>query len=340
MPPLHTTIHKNDMQQTTITRSGSYTGNNTMRELIRDNSMLLMAISRFGIPFGFGDKTIAEITVENKVDTDTFLAVCNLISGRNYSRLPISLTCLMEYLRRAHSTFLDVTLPKIRYHLIEAVNYSGANDVTFLLMKFFDDYVEEVKRHMEHENNEVFTYIDQLLDGSISNDFDISHFSVNHSHMATKLNELKDIFISHYNNGENARLSTVLFDIIVCERDLMNHFHVENSLLVPEVEKLEHNLRSTLTENTYQSEEPDTDNNRDNHTQINTLGEREKDIVKCVARGMSNKEIADKLCLSVHTVATHRRNISSKLGIHSAAGLTIFAILHHLVDLKDINPHQ
>ena len=55
---------------------------------------------------------------------------------------------------------------------------------------------------------------------------------------------------------------------------------------------------------------------------------------------MANKEIADRLCLSIHTVTTHRRNLSAKLGIHSPAGLTIFAILHHLVDLKDVNPHQ
>ena len=53
---------------------------------------------------------------------------------------------------------------------------------------------------------------------------------------------------------------------------------------------------------------------------------------------MANKEIADHLCLSIHTVTTHRRNLSAKLGIHSAAGLAIFAILHNLVDIKDVKP--
>ena len=50
------------------------------------------------------------------------------------------------------------------------------------------------------------------------------------------------------------------------------------------------------------------------------------------------KEIADELCISVHTVATHRRNISAKLEIHTAAGLTIFAIIHHLVDVNEVTP--
>lgn len=75
-------------------------------------------------------------------------------------------------------------------------------------------------------------------------------------------------------------------------------------------------------------------------SQLDSLSDREKDIIKCVAYGLSNKEIADKLCLSIHTITTHRRNLSAKLGIHSPAGLTIFAILHHLVELKDVNPHQ
>ena len=54
---------------------------------------------------------------------------------------------------------------------------------------------------------------------------------------------------------------------------------------------------------------------------------------------MSNKEIAAELCLSIHTVTTYRRNISSKLRIHSAAGLTIFAILNNLIDINEVNPH-
>lgn len=69
----------------------------------------------------------------------------------------------------------------------------------------------------------------------------------------------------------------------------------------------------------------------------NTLWrEREKDIVRCIAKGMSNKEIADKLFLSVHTVATHRRNISNKLQIHTAVGLTIYAISNKLVNIEEI----
>lgn len=66
------------------------------------------------------------------------------------------------------------------------------------------------------------------------------------------------------------------------------------------------------------------------------LSQREKEIVICVVKGMTNKEIAEKLFLSIHTVITHRRNINKKLQIHSAAGLTIYAIVNKLVTLNDV----
>lgn len=67
-----------------------------------------------------------------------------------------------------------------------------------------------------------------------------------------------------------------------------------------------------------------------------TLSQREKEIVICVVKGMTNKEIAENLFLSIHTVITHRRNISKKLQIHSAAGLTIYAIVNKLVELGEV----
>lgn len=67
-----------------------------------------------------------------------------------------------------------------------------------------------------------------------------------------------------------------------------------------------------------------------------SLSAREKEVVVCVIKGMTNKQIADTLCLSAHTVMTHRRNISAKLQIHSTAGLTIYAIVNKLVDLDDV----
>lgn len=317
-----------------IDKQRGYQPSNNMRELIRDNAMLLPAISRFDIALGFGDSSIDKVCRDNGVDTNTFICVCNLLSGYDYSGSTVSLPSLMGYLKRAHTSFLDIALPKIRHHLIEAINYSDANEVALLLIKFYDDYVMEVKRHMDYENEVIFGYVERLLNNDVDEDFTIEKFSVNHQSMTEKLKEIKDIFIYHYKQKDNARLSAALFDIITCERDMMSHFEVENDIFVPAVRKLENNLRSVLSAKVIEEGEA-----RDGDDALLTaLSKREKDIIRNIAQGKANKEIADELCISVYTVATHRRNICSKLGIHSPAGLTIFAIINHLVDINDVKP--
>ena len=76
--------------------------------------------------------------------------------------------------------------------------------------------------------------------------------------------------------------------------------------------------------------------NEETEEESESLSSREKEIVVCVVKGMTNKEIASKLCLSIHTVITHRRNIVRKLQIHSPAGLTIYAIVNNLIELDDV----
>ena len=67
-----------------------------------------------------------------------------------------------------------------------------------------------------------------------------------------------------------------------------------------------------------------------------SLSDRERDVIVALVQGMSNKEIADHLFISVNTVITHRRNIARKLQIHSPAGLTIYAIVNNLVDISSV----
>jgi len=68
----------------------------------------------------------------------------------------------------------------------------------------------------------------------------------------------------------------------------------------------------------------------------NELSKREITILKLVAKGLTNKEIADKLFLSTHTVITHRKNITNKLGIKTISGLIVYAILNNIISLSDL----
>lgn len=67
------------------------------------------------------------------------------------------------------------------------------------------------------------------------------------------------------------------------------------------------------------------------------LTQREKEIIIGVVKGLSNKEIAANINVSVNTVMTHRRNIAAKLEIHSAAGLTVYALMSNLISLDELS---
>ena len=80
-------------------------------------------------------------------------------------------------------------------------------------------------------------------------------------------------------------------------------------------------------------------NNDDSSSQNESveLSNREEDVLVCVAKGMTNKDISEVLNISVHTVITHRKNIVKKTGIKSVSGLTVYALLNNLVEESEIN---
>ena len=220
-----------------------------MSDLICDNYSLLMVMSRFGLSLGFGDKTVKDVCEAQHVDCQTFLAVANFISEEqlsyNESEDAFSIPALMDYLKRAHTYFLDFNLPAIRRKLIEAIDCSGSDDVAFLILKFFDEYAKEVRRHMEYENEAVFTYVDGLLGSKLSDRYSIATFASKHNQIDAKLKELKNIIIKYYPEKENNNLlNAVLFDIFNCEQDLASHCQVEDYMFVPAVAQMERRLRN------------------------------------------------------------------------------------------------
>lgn len=304
-----------------------------MRDLVRDKSSLILVMGRFGIPLGFADKTVREVCRTHGVDERTFLEVVNFVVNGTANPASVSLLSLIGYLKQAHEYYLDFKLPNIRRMLIEAIDCSGNNDIAVLIVRFYDEYVTEVRKHMEYENEVVFTYVERLMQGYLNRNYAISAFAGKHSPIGYKLKELKDIIIRYYPERNNYLLNAVLLDIILCERDLTSHCIIEDRLFVPAVRLVEQQLRQS-GRILYANDSP-----RDASTgsdKPEALSEREKEVLVCITKGMSSKEIADALFVSVNTVTTHRRNISSKLQIHTPAGLVIYAIANKLVNIEDI----
>ena len=312
-----------------------YEADDKMISLIRDNYDLLQALGSFGINLGFGDKTVRETCEDNGVDTYTFLAVVNYAIngyGEFDNDEQLSVPTLLHYLEASHAYFLEFQLPYIRRELSESLDENDS--LGRLILKFYDEYAHEIRRHMQYEQKTLFPYVQQLIDGEPANDYNVETFSKHHGATDKKLRELKLLIIKYLPQDglHNNQLTATLHDIYENEVWLRQHAQVEDHIFVPAIRRLEQiTKQQDVTRNisgmvfgNATAQNPDA------------LSDREKDVIISLVQGMSNKEIADHLCISINTVITHRRNIARKLQIHSPAGLTIYAIVNGLVDISTV----
>ena len=305
-----------------------YEADDKMISIIADNYDTLQSLGRFGINLGFGDKTVREVCEHQQVDTYTFLAVVNFtINGsREFDQELLSIPTLLHYLKASHDYYLNFQLPFIRKQLVDALDVNDS--LAKLIIKLYDEYAQEIHLHMEYEEQTVFPYVDHLLNNQVDENYDIGIFSKNHSKIDVKLRELKNIILKYLPSDmrHNNQLTATLYNLYINEEWLLNHAMVEDYLFIPAISYLERKFKQNDV-----SVKISKMISQENSEQ---LSEREKDVVICIVQGMSNKEVADHLFISVNTVITHRRNIARKLQIHSPAGLTIYAIVNNLVDIS------
>ena len=301
-----------------------------MIDLISDNYTMLQGLGAFGIRLGFGDKTVEEVCKEQGVDSYTFLAVVNfIINGYapKDSDDRIDVETILGYLRASHRFFLDFQLPSLREKL--KATLCQDDSMSTLILHLYDEYAHDIQKHMRYEEKTLFPYVEALLRGEQTSRYNVGIFSKNHSDTTGKFQELKSIIIKYLpqDNLSNSKLTDTLYDIYNNEEWLCNHSNVEDCIFVPAIRLLEKKVKeegiSTRINDIIRSVE-----------RCETVSDREKDIIVCLVQGMSNKEIAEHLFISVNTVITHRRNIARKLQIHSVAGLTIYAIANNLIDKR------
>ena len=287
-----------------------YKANDKIADLMSHEEDAIHIISRFGIGMGVGERTIAEACAIHGVHTPTFLAIINYKVFK-YKALPteVDLPTLQQYLRNAHSYFLDFRLPYLRRAIIEAIIPADpSSKIPMLILRCYDEFVEEIRTHIEHEN-------EGLIEEHVLDD----------QRITDKLTEIKNLIIKYYpSNNVSQKDATyllihVMSDLWHTEQDFADHCAIEDEILRPA-------LSQVPVEQPSQSSTQDTD----------ALSERERDVLIQVVNGLSNKEIADKLFISIHTVMTHRKNITRKLNIHSTAGLTIYAIVNKLINIDSL----
>ena len=181
-----------------------YEADDKMISLIRDNYDLLQSLGSFGINLGFGDKTVRETCEDNNVDTYTFLAVVNYTIngyGEFEADQQLNVPTLLHYLEACHAYFLEFQLPYIRRELAESLDPNDS--LGRLIMKFYDEYAHEIRRHMQYEQKALFPYVQSLIDGHPANDYNVDTFSKHHGATDKKLRELKLLIIKYLPQDAN-----------------------------------------------------------------------------------------------------------------------------------------
>lgn len=274
-------------------------------DLMSQEEDAIQIISRFGLEMGVGDQTIAQVCKSHGVHTPTFLAVVNYkVFKQKALPADIDIPTLQRYLHNAHNYFLNFRLPRLRRALIEAIIPADpTTKIPGLILRCYDEFVDEIRTHIEHENAGMYEeheHDDERITG--------------------KLTEIKNMIIKYYPTQPTSMEGTVTYTVISVmsdlwhtEHDFADHCAIEDDILRPAMMKVKD----------VKQEEQGTEE----------LSDREKDVLIQVVKGLSNKEIADVLCISQHTVVSHRKHITRKLNIHSSAGLTIYAIVNKLITI-------
>lgn len=283
--------------------------NVVLSDLLTEHSELIPVVNRFGIQLGVGAKTIEKICRENKLNTDFILTILNVYldeeydPGKDLDAFDVSL--IVDYLKHTVENYMQASVPNIEKHFTPFIAMSGGeNEELKLLHKIFYQFKSELSEHLHQGLERLNDYPSELL------------------------HDLKNIIIKHISGNYNQNLAyAVIFSITALEKELDIHNRLLDKVLRPKLKELDSRHIEHLN-HTFSDEHK----SRDSHNQLTN---REIEILKLIVQGRLNKEIADKLNISLNTVLSHRKNIISKTGIKTVSGLTFYSISNGYVSPGD-----
>ena len=236
------------------------TKNIKLAEVILQNYHLIPIISRFGIKFGFGDKTAEQVCLQYKINVDFFLEIVNAFNDKNYlpyeklKKIPLSFT--VNYLLKSHHYYNKIKLPNIE-NLIKKMEWEAGNSEKNknVLDKFFSQYLKEVKEHTTNEEKEIYPYVLELEKNFYDKTADIEFikkiknksirdYADTHDELNSALLDLKNIIIKYLPPAKNREITEqLLTEIFKLEADMKDHTKLEDNVVVPVAEMMENELK-------------------------------------------------------------------------------------------------
>lgn len=281
-----------------------------LSDKIAENYLLIPVINRFGLKLGLGEKTVSEVCLENNLNADFFLAILNTYLNEDYFPEKIlqsfDIDLVSGYLKQTDAYYVHAQIPNIEKHLNAFIAMSDPNNTQLeLIRKLFLRF----KDALIHRINS------GLLDDDTS---------------YALLVDLKNIVIKHISGSFNENLCfAVVFTLDALANDLGKHNRIREKILKPKVNELTEAGFEDWQSLLGSEAQPELDAEKN-------ISPRELEVLKLVASGLLNKEIADRLGISLNTVLSHRKNITAKLGIKTVSGLIFYCISHGYISADEI----
>ncbi len=310
----------------------SFKNTDKIADIIEQDFKQVLLLEHLGIPFIVKEKTVEDICKENNINPALYLHFATLFANKSVKTVPDfnidDIKCIVKYLQNCHNYYLNERANKIIKYVTQISQETNCTGIK-LLEDFVQTYIDEIKKHFTYENDIVFPYMISLANKDNSTAcYSVIDYKHHHDNIDDKLADIKGLIIKYLpfedKNNLRRKLLNCLFDL---EHDLKIHTLIEDTVLIPLVEKFEGKTPKIISTTV-------TPNLTEENINIE-LSEREIDVLRLLLAGHSNKEVAEKLNISTHTVISHRKNITSKTSIKSLAGLTIYAIQNGIIDVSD-----
>ncbi|MCU4155518.1 hemerythrin domain-containing protein [Carboxylicivirga sp. A043] len=237
-----------------------FTPKTKMADVIHLDYRLIPIIGRFGIDFGFSNKTVKEVCDDYKINVCFFLEIIN--SYHNHEYFPhaelqnFKASLIVDYLSNTHAYYLNVKVPEIEGYIAQIkkeVSIENLKNIE-LLSNFFSEYKAELVNHLNREDTLVFPYISFLEETLKHRNFtanvvhkikeeSIEHYARHHENMELKLSDLKNLIIRHLPPIVCKEIcQKLLTELFRLEADLEDHSRIEDKVLVPKVMLLEQQI--------------------------------------------------------------------------------------------------
>lgn len=281
-----------------------------LSEVVEENHQLIPVINRFGIKLGLGDRSIGDICKSVDVNMEFFLAILNTFLNEDYfpekKLQKFDIELVVKYLKQTDTYLVHGQLYNLEKHLNAFLSMSDPNNTQLkLIRRLFTEFKDELTGQIEQ--------------GMVDGDTPLA-----------LLADLKSIIIKHISGNFNENMCyAVIFTIDSFQKDLEKNNRIRGKILKPMIEALGEYEMADLQELIAASNTLKTNKNKD-------LSQRELDVLRLVALGFLNKEVADKLNISLNTVLSHRKNITAKLGIKTVSGLIFYCMTHGYISADEV----